>query len=151
MGVERLQPRADDRDAQLHQERPREDDGQHAQGRRGLRERILESSHVRDHEHVQHHHGARIDDHLCGGQELGPQQEEQHRQRDQVDDQRQHAVERVALEHDAEGAGNGEHGSEPENDGFHRRWCYSPSLRSGVRSTGSASSISLVKMRSDLL
>ena len=160
LGVERLQARADDRDAQLDQQRDREQRRQHAQRRVGLGERVLEAADVGDHEHVQHHHGAGVDDHLRGGQELRLQQQEEHRQRDQVHDQRQHAVERVALEHDAERAGNREHGGEPEDDYLHRRYqLRPPATATATRHSpfspqrrplhGSASSISFVKIRSE--
>ena len=61
-----------------------------------------------------------------------------------MDDQRQHAVEGVAHRDDADRAAErADRGDEEE----HRFHCYSPSLFSGVRSIGSASSISLVKIR----
>ena len=98
---------------------------------------------VGDDEDVEDHHRAGVDDHLGGGDEGGAEQQEEHRQREEVDDQRQHAVEGVAHRDDPDRAAEGaERGGEEEHL-FH----YSPSLFSGVRSIGSASSISLVKIR----
>ena len=98
---------------------------------------------VGDDEHVQDHHGARVHDHLHRRDELGAQQQEQDRERDQVGDEREHAVEGVAQHDDADGAGDRAETGEEEQDLGH-----SPSVLSGVRSSGSASSISLVKIRS---
>ena len=107
-------------------------------------QRLVGAADVGDDEHVEHHHRAGVDDDLGGGDELGAQQQEQGGQRDQVADQREHAVERVAQRHDADRAGQRADRRDEEQDGAH-----SPSLRSGVRSIASASSISLVKMRSE--
>ncbi len=49
-------------------------------------------------EDVEHHHGSGVDHHLRRGDELSVQQEEQARERHEVDDEREHAVERVAQE-----------------------------------------------------
>ena len=70
----------------------------------------------RRHEHVEHHHRARVDHDLGSGEELRLEQQEQHRQRDQVPDQREHAVERVAQHHDAEGAGDRAQRGDEEHD-----------------------------------
>ena len=53
---------------------------------------------VGDDEHVQHHHRAGVDDDLHRGDEFRAQQQEQHGQRDEVADEREHAVERVAQQ-----------------------------------------------------
>ena len=81
------------------------------------------------------------------------QQQEQHRQREQVRDQREHRVERVAQHHDAERAGQRADAGDEEEDLLepHGPVLYSPSRRSGVCSGGSASSISFVKIRSERL
>ena len=50
----------------------------------------LHAADVADDEDVEHHHGARVDDHLRRGDELRAQQQEQHRQEDQVADEREH-------------------------------------------------------------
>ena len=55
--------------------------------RRRLRARVQQH----DDEDEQHHDGARIDDHLRGGDELGAQQQVQHRQRAHDADQRKRA------------------------------------------------------------
>ncbi len=54
---------------------------------------------VGDDEDVEHHHRAGVDDDLRRGDELGAQQHEEHGERDQMDDEREHAVEGV-LERD---------------------------------------------------
>ena len=137
-----LQGRAERRDAQLDRQREREQRAEHAEHRAA--EHLLATADVGDHEHVQHHHCARIHHDLGGGDELGAQQQEQHRQRDQVDDQRQHAVERVADGDHADRTGDRADRADEEQDGAH-----SPSCLSGVRSIASSSSISLVKIRSE--
>ena len=104
---------------------------------------------VGDDEHVEHHHRAGVDDDLRGGDELGLEQQEQQRQAEQVADQRQHRVEGVAQRDDPDGADDGADRRDEEEDVLHGApGGYSPSERSGVRSSGSASSISLVKIRS---
>ena len=106
-------------------------------------------------EDVEDHHRARVDDDLRRGDELGVQEQEEPGERDQVDDQREHAVEGVAQrdhrDRPAEGADRA--GEEGDIDHARRllRLAHSPSPRSGVRSIGSASSISLVKIRSSRL
>jgi hypothetical protein len=105
---------------------------------------LLAAPDVRDHEHVQDHHRARVDDHLRGRDELGAEQEEQRGQRHKVKREREHAVEGVAQHHDTDRAGNRADRRDEKENGAH-----SPSRRSGVRSIGSASSISFVKIRSD--
>ena len=57
-----------------------------------------------DHEQDQHDDGARVDDDLHGGEELGVLVEEQHGDAEQRRDQAQRRVHRVAREHDAERA-----------------------------------------------
>ena len=106
--------------------------------------RFLAPAYVGDDEYVEDHHGAGVDDHLRSCHERRAQQQEQDRQREEVDDQGEDAVEGVAQDDDAEGAAEGAERRSEEEDGFH----YSPSARSGVRSIASASSISLVKIRS---
>ena len=70
-------------------------------------------------------------------------------QRHEVHDEREHVVEGVAQHDDAERSRDGADGSQEEDDRGHSGVeFYSPSARSGVRSSGSARSISFVKMRS---
>ncbi len=102
---------------------------------------------VRGDEDVEHHHGAGVHDHLGRGDELAVQEQEQHRERHEVDDEREHAVERVLERDDADGARDRDERAQEEQDLDHAD--YSPSARSGVRSSGSARSISLVKIRSE--
>ena len=86
---------------------------------------------------------ARVDDDLHGRDELGAQQQKEHGQREQVRDEREHAVEGVAQHDDAGRSADHADRRDEEQDRAH-----SPSFLSGVRSSGSASSISLVKIRS---
>ena len=65
-------------------------------------ERLVGAADVGDHEHVEHHHGAGVDHDLGRGQELGVQEQEEHRQGHEVRHQREHAVEGIAEDHDAE-------------------------------------------------
>ena len=101
------QARAEHRDAQLQEERAREDHRRGAQARAAAGgERLILAADVGDDEDVEHHHGARVHDDLGGGDELGAQQQEQRREREQVADERQHGVERVAQRHRADGTGD---------------------------------------------
>ena len=113
-------------------------------------QRLVGAADVGDHEHVEHHHRAGVDHDLAGGEELGVQEQEQHRQRDQVRDQREHRVEGVAQHHDAERARRARRCRRRRTGPARTTWAgaYSPSRRSGVCSGGSASSISFVKIRS---
>ena len=121
-------------------------------GRAGRPDRVVRAADVGDDEDVEHHHRADVDDHLRRGDELRAQQQEQRRERQQVDHEREHRVERVAQGHGADRAREGADRGEEEEDLGHRgAGGYSPAARSGVRSSGSASSISLVKMRSERL
>ena len=61
-----------------------------------LPDRLLDAADVGGDEDVEHHHRAGVDHHLRGGDELGVQEQEEPRERDEVDDQREHAVEGVA-------------------------------------------------------
>ena len=126
--------------------REREHRPQEAQ-RAAAGQMLLAAADVGDDEHVEHHHRAGVDDDLGRGDELGAQQQEQRRQADQVHDEREHAVERVAQRHHRDRAGQRADRRQEEEDRAHG--AYSPSRRSGVRSIGSASSISLVKIRSE--
>ena len=116
--------------------------------------RLVLAADVGHHEHVEHHDGAGVDDDLRRGDELGAQQQEERRQREQVEDQRQHGVEGVAHGGDADRARDRADPCDEEEDSSHENRGpaggrgYSPSPRSGVRSKGSANNISLVKMRS---
>ena len=112
-------------------------------------DRFVGLSDVGDDEHVQHHHRAGVHDDLCGGDEFGAQQQEKDRQREQVGDEREHGEEWVAQGDHADRAGDRPEGGEEEEERAHLPSPYSPSFRSGVRSSGSASSISLVKIRSE--
>ncbi len=137
-----LEGRAEHRDAQLDRHRQREQRPQDPQ--RGAGRELLAAAHIGDDEHIQDHHRARVHENLRGGDELGAQQQEQGRQADQVHDQQQHAVERVADGDDSDRARQRADRGDEEDDLAH-----SPSARSGVRSIGSASSISFVKIRSE--
>ena len=79
-----LQRRAEHRDAQLDRDAPARTAGR-ARASAPPLGRLLAAADVGDDEHVQDHHRARVDDHLRGGDELGAQQQEQRRERDQVD------------------------------------------------------------------
>src|SRR2546430_455828 len=71
-------------------------------------------------------------------------EQEQRGERDEMEDEREDRVEGIAERHHADGAGYGAESGKDEQDLAH-----SPSVRRGVRSSDSASSISLVKMRSE--
>ena len=67
-------------------------------------------------------------------------------------DEREHRVERVAQRDGPHRPADGPDRREEEEDlGHPRAPGYSSAVRNGVRSSGSASSISLVKIRSDRL
>ena len=159
-----LQAGSEHGDEQLDGERAAAGErGERRDPARVLAERLRLLADVLDDEHVQHHHGAGVDDDLREGDELGAQQQEQRRQRDQVRGQREHAVERLGERDHADRARDGDDRGDEEDDVGHQRPAraagivdvapapYSPSARSGVASIGSASSISLVKMRSERL
>ena len=57
---------------------------------------------VRDHEQEHHHHRARVDEHLRGGDELRGEQQVEDRERAEVPDQRERRVERVRERDDRE-------------------------------------------------
>ena len=117
--------------------------------RRARPRRLLAAADVGDDEHVEHHHRAGVDDDLGGGDELGAQQQEQRRQRDQVA--------RPAPARCRTGCAARTTPIAPaiapiaamKKQDLALTFAYSPSARSGVRSIGSASSISLVKIRSE--
>ena len=146
LGVDRLQPGAGDRDRQLDEERNAEHRRDEALAGDRLPERLVDVADVGGDEDVEDHHRSGVDHDLGGGQELALQQEEEPGERDQVDDQREDAVEGVAEGDHRDRAAEAADRSQEEADLGH-----SPSLRSGVRSIGSASSISFVKIRSDRL
>ena len=124
--VDRLQARAEQRDQQLDQQRAADDAPPRRRpepiGRRrpaqALAERLALAADVGDDEHVEHHHRAGVDDDLRGRDELGAQQQEQHRERDQVRDEREHAVERVAQRDHADRAGDHADRGDEEEDGL---------------------------------
>ena len=119
---------------------------------RRRRHRLVRAADVGDDEHVEDHHRAGVDDHLGGGDELRAQQQEQRRERDEVADQRQHRVERVAQRTVPSAPAMAPIAArKKKTSAIARRGGYSPAARSGVRSSGSASSISFVKMRSERL
>ena len=120
MGVDRFETRADDRDAELDQQGTGEQRRRRSEGRVGLGERILQPSDVSNNEDVKHHHRAGIDDHLCRRQEFRTKQEEEDSQRDQVDDEREDAVEGVALQDDARGTAHCHERRDPEDRYLHR-------------------------------
>ena len=149
------QPGAEQGDEQLDEQQGAEHGRGEAQagahrttGRRGQLHVLAD---VGDDEHVQDHHRARVDDDLGRGEELGAQQQEQDGEEEQVHDERQHRQEGVAQGDDTHGPGDRADRADEEEDGGHGAGSYSPSARRGVRSSGSASSISLVKMRSERL
>ena len=155
--VEHAQARAEHRDRDLDQQRAREQHRDRAHARPVVRASgSVLAADVGDHEHVEHHHRAGVDDHLRGGDELRAQQQEQRRQPEQVADEREHRVERVAQEHGADRAAQGDRcaAMKKMTSAMHAARAgshYSPAARSGVRSSGSASSISFVKIRSERL
>ncbi len=57
--------------------------------------RVRLPAEVGDHEQEHDHHRARVDEHLRGGDELGREQQVEHRERAEVPDQRERRVERV--------------------------------------------------------
>ena len=116
-------------------------EGNEPPGRRA--DRLVASPHIGDHEHVEDHYGAGVDHDLGRREEFGVQEEEQGGQREQVEDEREDRVERIAQRHDAHRPRDRAGAGDEEEDLRH-----SPSARNGVRSMGSARSISLVKMRS---
>ncbi len=80
-------------------------------------QRLRAVADVGDDEDVEHHHRAGVHDDLHGGDEFRAQQQKQHGQRDQVRDEREHAVEGVAQQHHAERAGDrAERGEEEKNE-----------------------------------
>ena len=90
--ADRLQPEPSSGDEQLD-ERARRRAARQAQAappaaerrlRRSARAAARSSPTYGDDEHVEHHHRAGVDDDLRGGDELGAQQQEQHREREQV-------------------------------------------------------------------
>jgi hypothetical protein len=144
VGAERDQRGAEDGDRELDEDGGAEQGAEEALAGYRLPGRLGGAADVSDDEDVEDHHGAGVDDDLSGGDEGRAEQEEEHRQREEVDDQGEDAVEGVAHRDDADRAAEGAERRPEEEDRFH----YSPSARSGVRSIGSASSISLVKIRS---
>ena len=108
---------------------------------------------VGDHEHVQHHHRAGVDDHLRGGDELRPQQQEERGQR-RAGGRRARAPRRTGCagaRSRSPRRGRPIAAMKKKTSAIRGAGGYSPAVRSGVRSSGSASSISLVKMRSERL
>ena len=120
LAVERRQPGAQDRDRELDEERRGEQRGQESLAGDRLPDRLLDRAHVGGHEHVQDHHRPRVDDHLGGGDELRVQQQEEPGERHQVDDERQHAVERVSKRDHADGTGDGADRPGEEGDLHHQ-------------------------------
>ena len=110
----RLEPESDDLLRRLaalknqldEQHRREERRGKAQRGPAGEGKRIVAPADVGDDEHVENHHRARVDHDLGGGDELGPEQQEQRREREQVGDQRQDAVERIAQHDHADRAGD---------------------------------------------
>ena len=81
---------------------------------------LLDAADVRGDEHVEHHHGARVDHDLGGGDELGVEGQKEARERHQMDDQREHAVEGVLERDDRNRAANGADRAGEEHHLFHR-------------------------------
>jgi hypothetical protein len=136
--------RGQDGYGELYEEGGSEEGGEEALAWDRLPGGLGVAAYVGDHEDVEDHHGAGVDDNLRGGYEGRAEQEEEDREGEEVGDQGEDAVEGVAHGDDADRAADRAQGRREEEDRFH----YSPSARSGVRSIGSASSISLVKIRS---
>ena len=67
--------------------------------------RVRAPAEVGDDEEEHDHDGARVDEHLRGGDELGREQQIEDRERDEVPDQGERAVEGVREEHHGEAAG----------------------------------------------
>ena len=156
LGVERSQRGAEDRDRELDEEGGGEQRGEEALAGDRLPERLLDAADVGDDEDVEDHHRAGVDDDLGGGDELGVQQQEERRRarpggRSAPARCRRGCAGRSTPIAPAEGADRA--GEEADDLDFHRSGslAHSPSRRSGVRSIGSASSISLVKIRSSRL
>ena len=96
-------------------------------------QRLVGAADVRHHEHVEHHHRAGVDHHLSGREELGVQEQEEHRQRHQVRHQGEHAVEGVAQDHHAQRPSErADRGDEEQHLLEPHGSAYSPSRRSGV-------------------
>ena len=114
---EDAQAGAEDRDRQLDEQRAREQRARPAQARRaGAADRVRAAADVGDDEQVQHHDRADVDDHLGGRQELRAQQQEERGEREQVADERQHRVERVAQRHRPDRAREGADRRQEEED-----------------------------------
>ena len=87
---------ADHRDRELDEERTGEQRGEDPLAGDRVPQRLLEAADVGGDEDVEDHHRAGVDDHLGGRDELGVQDQEEAGQREQVHDQREHAVEGIA-------------------------------------------------------
>ena len=74
-----------------------------------------------DDEGKQHHDGAGIDDDLGGGQKLGAQQQVEHGQRAHHHDQRERAVDGVALEQEVQCSRHTEAAKNDEQNQIHAR------------------------------
>ena len=72
-----------------------------------------------DDEGEEHHDGAGVDDDLGGGEELGAEQQVEHRQRTHHDDQRERAVDRVALEKEVQGSRHAKTAEDEEEKQVH--------------------------------
>jgi len=69
-----------------------------------------------DDEGEQHHDGARVDDDLRGGEELGSEQQIEDGQRGHDDDQRERAVDRMPLQQQIQRAGDAQCSEDKEDD-----------------------------------
>ena len=155
LGVERLQAGAEHRDQQLDEQRAARTASPATRRPRptGGRERLARAADVGDDEDVEHHHRAGVDDDLRGGDELARSSRNSAASDSRWTDEREHASRTgcAARPSPTAPAIAPIAGDEEEDLGHAATERYSPSRRSGVRSSGSASSISLVKMRSERL
>ena len=73
-----------------------------------------------DHEQEQHHDGTAVDEHLDRGEELEAGQQVRGGDPDEGRQEPQHAVHRIAREHDAQGRQDRERGCGVEDEVYHR-------------------------------
>ena len=83
-------PRPEDGDGQFDEEGARDERREDPLARDRVPERLLESADVGGDEDVEDHDRAGVDDDLRGRHELGVEQQEQPREREQVNDQGEH-------------------------------------------------------------
>ena len=110
-------PPRGDRDDDLDEERAGGDGRRPALPARPARPgRVGSPPEVGDHEQEHHHHRAGVDEHLRGGDELGREQQVEHRERAEVPDQRERREERVREADDRERRAEArERGDDPDD------------------------------------